>query len=91
MNRDDEDSGACHREECMNITFEIGLVEAAITKGFVQDNETSSTKGVLRELHFQKNQEMEEIIFREYRIYMCQKKLGQPAWRLNHHRETLYH
>ena len=37
-------------------------VEAGIDKDFVQDNESSSTKGVLRGLHFQKNHTQGKLV-----------------------------
>ena len=37
-------------------------VAAGITKEFVQDNESSSTKGVLRGLHFQKNHTQGKLV-----------------------------
>lgn len=36
--------------------------EAGINKEFVQDNESSSTKGVLRGLHFQKNHTQGKLV-----------------------------
>lgn len=36
--------------------------EAGITKEFVQDNESSSTKGVLRGLHFQKEHTQGKLV-----------------------------
>ena len=38
------------------------FAEAGITKEFVQDNESSSTKGVLRGLHFQKNHTQGKLV-----------------------------
>lgn len=38
------------------------FVSAGITKEFVQDNESSSTKGVLRGLHFQKEHTQAKIV-----------------------------
>lgn len=38
------------------------FAEAGITKEFVQDNESSSTKGVLRGLHFQKNHAQGKLV-----------------------------
>lgn len=38
------------------------FVEAGIDKEFVQDNESSSTKGVLRGLHFQKNHTQGKLV-----------------------------
>lgn len=44
-------------------TFKKGEFEAAgITKEFVQDNESSSTKGVLRGLHFQKEHTQGKLV-----------------------------
>ena len=44
-------------------TYKKGLfAEAGITKEFVQDNESSSTKGVLRGLHFQKNHTQGKLV-----------------------------
>ncbi|MBQ6514426.1 MAG: dTDP-4-dehydrorhamnose 3,5-epimerase [Clostridia bacterium] len=38
------------------------FAEAGITKEFVQDNESSSSKGVLRGLHFQKNHTQGKLV-----------------------------
>ena len=38
------------------------FAEAGIDKAFVQDNESSSTKGVLRGLHFQKNHSQGKLV-----------------------------
>ena len=38
------------------------FAEAGIDKEFVQDNESSSTKGVLRGLHFQKNHTQGKLV-----------------------------
>lgn len=44
-------------------TYKKGLfAEAGINKDFVQDNESSSTKGVLRGLHFQKNHTQGKLV-----------------------------
>ena len=44
-------------------TYKKGLFsEAGITKEFVQDNESSSTKGVLRGLHFQKEHTQGKLV-----------------------------
>ena len=44
-------------------TYKKGqFVEAGIDKEFVQDNESSSTKGVLRGLHFQKNHTQGKLV-----------------------------
>ena len=44
-----------HRGYFMETYHEADFVENGVTNKFVQDNQSKSTKGVLRGLHFQKN------------------------------------
>lgn len=51
-----------HRGYFMETYKKDDFVAAGIDKDFVQDNESSSTKGVLRGLHFQKNHTQGKLV-----------------------------